>query len=99
MTTQAALSPTDGLVSTGVRIDLNDVERRVAVRGRRHVSVLNDVTLTIGAGELVAIVGPSGAGKTMLLETIAGIAPASSGSVSFDGTDLHANLKAFRGLI
>jgi ABC-type multidrug transport system ATPase subunit len=47
----------------------------------------------------VAIVGPSGAGKTMLLEAIAGVAPISAGSVRFDGVDLHANLRKFRGVI
>jgi len=54
------------------------------------------VSFTLTAGQLVAIVGPSGAGKTTLLEAIAGIVPASSGSVRFDGVDVHANLGAFR---
>ena len=57
------------------------------------------MSFTVAAGELVAIVGPSGAGKTTLLEAIAGIAPTSSGSVRFDGIDLHANLRKFRGVI
>ncbi len=57
------------------------------------------VSFTVSAGELVAIVGPSGAGKTTLLETIAGVAPATSGSVRFDGIDVHANAKTFRGVL
>ena len=64
-----------------------------------EVAVLDAVSFAVAPGELVAIVGPSGAGKTMLLEAIAGIAPTSAGSVSFDGIDLHANLRKFRGVI
>jgi ABC-type multidrug transport system ATPase subunit len=80
-----------------VRVD--ELSRRVRVRGRRDVVLLDAVTLEVAAGELVAIVGPSGAGKTMLLEAVAGIAPTSAGSVSFDGIDLHGNLRKFRGVI
>ena len=61
--------------------------------------LLDDVSFTVAAGELVAIVGPSGAGKTTLLETIAGVAPPGAGSVLFDGIDVHANLRTFRGVI
>ena len=57
------------------------------------------MSFSISAGELVAIVGPSGAGKTTLLEAIAGVAPATSGSVRFDGIDLHANPGTFRSVL
>jgi len=80
-----------------VRVD--DLSRRVKVRGRGDIVLLDGVRFEVAAGELVAIVGPSGAGKTMLLEAIAGIAPTSAGSVSFDGVDLHSNLRKFRGVI
>ena len=57
------------------------------------------MSFTLSAGELVAIVGPSGAGKTTLLEAIAGIAPATSGSVRFDGIDVYANPGTFRSVL
>jgi ABC-type multidrug transport system ATPase subunit len=61
--------------------------------------VLDGVSFAVAAGELVAIIGPSGAGKTMVLEAIAGVAPIASGSVRFDGIDLRANSRKFRGAI
>jgi len=49
---------------------------------------LSDVSLTVGAGEIVAIVGANGAGKTSLIQTVAGIHRPGSGRVVFDGTDI-----------
>ena len=83
----------------GVRIDVDRLSRRVRVGRREEVTLLDAVSFTIPAGELVAIVGPSGAGKTTLLKTIAGIAPATAGTVRFDGVDVHANAGAFRSVL
>lgn len=44
--------------------------------------------LTVARGETVAMIGPSGVGKTTLISLIAGILPPQSGSVSVDGVDL-----------
>ena len=97
--TETTLTAQAGLPCRGVHIDVNDVSRRVRVRNRGEVTLLEAVSFTVAAGELVAIVGPSGAGKTTLLEAIAGIAPATSGSVRFDGIDVHANLRKFRSVL
>jgi ABC transport system ATP-binding/permease protein len=83
----------------GVRIDVDELSRQVRLRNRSDLTLLDSVTFSISAGELVAIVGPSGAGKTSLLEAMAGIAPATSGSVRFDGIDGYANLKSFRSVL
>lgn len=50
-------------------------------------TILDDVHFTLRAGEALAIVGPSGAGKTSLLRLIAGIGAATSGHIRFDGAD------------
>ncbi len=63
------------------------------------MTLLDAVSFTLSAGELVAIVGPSGAGKTTLLEAIAGIPRTTSGSVHFDGIDIHAHPGAFRSVL
>jgi ABC-type multidrug transport system ATPase subunit len=98
-TTEAVVPAAAGAPPRGVRIDVDELSRRVRVRNRGELTLIDAVSFTLSAGELVAIVGPSGAGKTTLLEAIAGIAPATSGSVRFDGIDLHANLGIFRSVL
>src|SRR5437764_718042 len=75
-----------------VRIDVEGLIRSVKGAG----AVLNEVSFTVLPGELVAIVGGSGAGKTTLLEAMAGVTPATSGQVRFDGIDLYSNVGLFR---
>ncbi|MDX2144749.1 MAG: ABC transporter ATP-binding protein [Rhodospirillaceae bacterium] len=53
--------------------------------------VLEDVSLSVGAGSVVGLVGPNGAGKTTLLRAVAGIAPLSAGTISVNGCP-HARL-------
>jgi ABC-type multidrug transport system ATPase subunit len=97
--TPLAPAPVTSAEAHGYCVSVEHLSRTVRVRGRGDLPVLDRVTFSVAAGELVAIVGPSGAGKTMLLEAVAGIAPTSAGSVSFDGVDLHSNARRFRGVI
>ncbi len=53
-----------------------------------ELTVLDDVTFSVGAGESFAIVGPSGSGKTTLLGLCAGLDRSSSGSVMLNGIKL-----------
>jgi thiamine transport system ATP-binding protein len=65
---------------------------RVRVRFGERV-VLDDVSLTLGDGEIVGLLGPSGCGKSTLLRVIAGLQPIENGVVRWDGDDL-ANVPA-----
>jgi len=47
-----------------------------------------DVSLAIGAGELVSLVGPNGAGKTTLVNALAGLHAPAAGGMTMDGRDL-----------
>src|SRR4051794_17392311 len=63
------------------------VLRHVTKRYGQVLSV-EDVSLDIAQGDLVAFVGPSGCGKTTTLRMIAGLADVSSGSILFDNRDV-----------
>jgi NitT/TauT family transport system ATP-binding protein len=49
------------------------------------VEALRDISLTVNRGEFISLVGPSGCGKSTLLRIIAGLRPATSGAVTFNG--------------
>jgi branched-chain amino acid transport system ATP-binding protein len=50
--------------------------------------VLFDVSIKVGAGEVVALLGANGAGKTTTLRSILGLTPPTKGSITFDGRDV-----------
>jgi branched-chain amino acid transport system ATP-binding protein len=51
-------------------------------------AVLTDVSLTVGRGELITVVGPNGHGKTTLLKTISGLVRLRAGSIDLDGAPI-----------
>jgi branched-chain amino acid transport system ATP-binding protein len=56
--------------------------------GYRGIQALKGVSLSVAAGEMVAIIGANGAGKSTLLNTLSAIVPASGGRIEFDGQDI-----------
>ena len=64
-----------------------EIERLSASYGREPV--LQDVSLGIGKGEIVSLIGPSGSGKSTLLRVLIGLLPPSAGAVKLDGQPLN----------
>src|SRR5262249_59557834 len=63
------------------------------------VTALKGISLTVGKGQLIALIGANGAGKTTTLKAISGLLHPSSGSIIFDGHDItHASARAILGL-
>jgi len=53
-----------------------------------ETQALFDLSLEVGAGEVVAVLGANGVGKTTTIRTVLGLTPARSGTVRFDGADI-----------
>ena len=60
-----------------------EVEAATVVRGRRPV--WTDMSVQVGPGECVAVLGPNGVGKSTLLKAILGLVPVAAGNVSLLG--------------
>ncbi|MCC6224667.1 MAG: ABC transporter ATP-binding protein [Thermoleophilia bacterium] len=62
------------------------VERLSARYG--SITAVREVSLRVGAGEVVGLIGPNGAGKTTLLSTVAGLLDPAGGRVELEGSDV-----------
>lgn len=52
------------------------------------INAIKGVSFEVNEGEIIALIGANGAGKTTILHTVTGLVPAKSGSIMFEGTDL-----------
>ena len=72
--------------STGLpAISLRDATKRFPTKDGGSFTAIRDVTLDVGAGEFVAVVGPTGCGKSTTLSLVSGLEPASDGTVEVAG--------------
>ena len=69
-------------------IEVRDAKKWIQ-NGARRVEILKGITLTIPAGQFIAIVGASGSGKSTLLGLLAGLDTPSSGEIYLDGVPIH----------
>jgi lipopolysaccharide export system ATP-binding protein len=58
------------------------------VKEYRHRRVVNGVTVTVNAGEIVGLLGPNGAGKTTTFNMVVGVVKPDGGTVKFQGRDI-----------
>lgn len=68
-------------------VKLDNVTLKLGVEGR-EVNILRGVDLNVSAGEVLAVVGPSGAGKTSMLMVLSGLEAATSGTITVANQNL-----------
>ena len=76
--------------ATGQPVLILDAVTRVHGAGETAVTALDGASLTVEPGELVAVMGPSGSGKSSLLNLAGGLDQATSGTVRVDGIRLDS---------
>ena len=69
----------------GATIEIRDLVKRYVARRGVVVEAIRHLTLSVAAGEFLAIVGPSGCGKSTLLHLVAGLEQPSAGSIHIGG--------------
>ena len=69
-------------------ISISHLSKKYQVRYGEPVLAIDDISIDVAEGEFVALVGPSGCGKSTLLQILAGILPATSGDILFNGQKL-----------
>jgi lipoprotein-releasing system ATP-binding protein len=84
---------------TGCRVEIRAL-RKSFLHGGRTIEVLRGIDLDLAAGEMVAVVGSSGVGKSTLLHVLGTLDQPTSGSIAYDGVDVtrlsSARLADFR---
>lgn len=90
----------EATTATDPIVDIRDLSVHFGLRGGTlarlfgrdagTIKAVDGVNLTLGAGEVVGLVGESGSGKSTLGRALLGLAPATEGSVTFEGQDLAA---------
>jgi ABC transport system ATP-binding/permease protein len=95
---QHALEPLEQVA--GVDIQVRDARVEVpAGKGGGTRTLLNEVSLHLAPASMIAVAGPSGAGKTTLMRLLSGQQPAAAGRVEYNGTNLAECRQAYAPLM
>ncbi len=79
------------------KLEVSRVDGAIELAGVTTEYALRDLSLSVRAGETIAVVGPSGAGKSTLLNLVLGFVRPESGRVLLDGVDMdHIDLRSYR---
>lgn len=82
----------------GISVDASDIVIKRG-KGRKSFITCNQVSLNIKQGELVAVIGGSGAGKSTILNAMCGYLKPTQGEVYINGVDLYHNFDSLKKLI
>jgi branched-chain amino acid transport system ATP-binding protein len=78
---------------------LLEIEKITLLYGR--IQALHGVSINVAEGEVVALIGANGAGKTTVMRAVSGLRPVAAGRIRFNGDDitkLRADLRVIRGI-
>ena len=84
---------------SGISVDVSDIVTERRDKGRKKKITSNHVNLNIKGGELIAIVGGSGAGKSTILNCMSGYLKPTHGNVCINGINLYQNFNSLKKLI
>ena len=90
METTLSIPPTHAPLDTPLAIELRGAAKRFRTPAGEIYMALHDFNLSVGHGEFVSIVGPTGCGKSTTLSLISGLAPASAGEVLVMGEPVNS---------
>jgi ABC-type multidrug transport system ATPase subunit/ABC-type multidrug transport system permease subunit len=82
-----------------IRLDVHRLKRQVLERQSAGKVLLDNISLAIEPGQLVALVGGSGTGKSTLMKALVGIEPSTAGGVFLNGDDLRRSWGIYRSQI
>lgn len=95
---ESAIEPNGNLSFSGFKNDIRIMNVRYCRNGQKVI--LDGLSIDIRKGQIVALVGPSGTGKTTIADLILGLYHPDSGQILIDGTDLsRLDLKQYRSYI
>jgi ABC-type multidrug transport system ATPase subunit len=109
--TPVSTTPTEGIQTVMTDPAQNDVEKtpgtsgvllqvkELTIRTRTGENLLSDISFHVEPSELVALTDLGRSGKSILLQSLAGVLEPADGEILIDGVNLYANLKAFRSTI
>lgn len=78
-----------GEITWHMKLEVINLHKRYA-QGSQHIDALKGVSLRAGQSEFISIMGPSGSGKSSLLQIVGGLDRPTSGSVHFDGKGIES---------
>ena len=86
--------------NTGIKIDVKGISKTVRdFKTHKPIKLVNDINLTINAGEYIAVVGGSGAGKSTFLDCVNGRRPMTEGKVYYDLNDYYEYFNSYQKIV
>src|SRR5690625_7501187 len=85
--------------SNELLIEFKDVTKQFVTRHGQQVQAIDGLSLSVSRGELVAIVGQTGCGKSTAFNLLLGLYAATNGAVSVEGLNPHDDFEELKGKI